>query len=71
MSDTKFIEQIDGMLKGHYGKDFEWDTLFVSNFNKGGIGYIGVNCTTENNTRSSNWTEFTNAKLEAREVKNG
>jgi len=70
MGDTKFIKEIDWMLKEHYGDDFEWDTLFVSNFNKDkGVGYVGINLDEgEGNARSSNWKEFLDAKIKANYV---
>jgi len=35
MSNTKFIEQIDSLLKQHYGANFAWGRLEAYNFKRG------------------------------------
>lgn len=63
MGDTKFIEEIDRMLKEYYGEAFEWTTMFVSNFSEGDAGFISIN---QGEDKIHNWQEFLDAKIKAK-----
>ena len=39
--DTKFIRQIDKMLKEHYGKDFQWVQLVAVNY-ENDVGVVKI-----------------------------
>jgi len=49
MSDTAFIRRVDEMLKEHYGDDFEWDAVSITNFNKEGVGQVRIESSRANN----------------------
>lgn len=63
MGDTQFIKEIDRILKEHYGEDFDWTTVFVSNFSGGGAGFISIN---QGEDEIHNWQEFLSAKIKAK-----
>lgn len=66
MSDTQFIEQIDRMLKDHYGDDFHWKSLFASNFGTKGTGYISID---REDDSIEGFIEMLDAKMEAKALK--
>lgn len=63
MGDTKFIKEIDRVLKEHYGEDFAWDTVFVLNFSEDGNGFISIDLSED---EIHSWQEFLDAKIKAK-----
>lgn len=67
MSDTNFIKQIDKMLKKHYGEDFHWKSIFVSNFSsKKGTGYVSID---REDDSVEGFVEMLDAKMKAKALK--